>query len=196
MCPLIISGEFSYIWRVFSLNRDHLQWSDLSLHDFLYMDCCCKDLCIAYRSLQFYIELCAIMHRKHSIGIDYIYCMWFENKYQIFRIQLIFVTKISGCYRPNPNYSPSYWQNLVWFRRSCHFYSSHMFDQQRPFIITIVGKITLFWNRRDGFWYFYQLLIKMSISQQHEFDKKINCFWSKYQIWKLWKLQNIFWEKY
>ena len=57
-------------------------------------------------------------------------------------------------------------------------------------------KITLYWNRRDGFWYFYQLLIKMSISQQHEFDQKINCFWSKYQIWKLWKFQNIFWEKY
>ena len=27
----------------------------------------------------------------------------------------------------------------------------------------IFGKITLYWNRRDGFWYFYQLLIKISI---------------------------------
>ena len=57
------------------------------------------------------------------------------------------------------------------------------------------GKITLYWNRRDSFWYFYQFLIKMSILQVYVFDQKINRFWSKYQIWKLWyilrKISNL-----
>ena len=41
-------------------------------------------------------------------------------------------------------------------------------------------------TERDGFdIFFYQLLIKISILQVNVFDQNINCFWSKYQIWKL-----------
>ena len=55
-------------------------------------------------------------------------------------------------------------------------------------VIKYCGKITLYWNRRDSFWYFNQLLIKMSILQEYVFDQKINHFSSKYQIWKFWFL--------
>ena len=91
-----------------------------------------------------------------------------------------------------PTHSISLWQVRLSFRTQKLPNKSKTWPcMQKNWNLKMSAKLHFTGTERDGFWYFYQLLIKISILQLNVFDQNINCFWSKYQILKLYNLRKI-----